>query len=70
MTQRRFTWGHDQVKELVDIIHNEEGGKFWRALSEKDTTKNMEKGLVWNNITLRFSKVPTLTLINMDSVSV
>jgi hypothetical protein len=55
-----------QIREtLFDIIYNREGGRFLKALQNKDHSKNMQKAEVWTIITALFNEVPTSYTVNV-----
>jgi hypothetical protein len=60
-----FTPGHWEILQNI-VIHGDEG-RFLRVLRVRDTSTNLTKAEVWDNITNIFNEV---CIVSLDSDSV
>ena len=56
MLRVRNTYSSSLKERLIDIITNREEGRFFSVLSEKDTSKNLEKAEIWTSVTRIFNE--------------
>jgi hypothetical protein len=55
--KERQSFGGDSWKVLQEIILNRDNGKLLRALRFRDNATNVQKALVWNNISTYYKEV-------------